>query len=127
MNKTWKWILIGLGIAIVAFVVALPLFGMHRLGFPMMSRIPGFDRGFQYIGIMPLMAFGVIRGLLGLGVLALAVIGVVLLVRNSKTKEVAPPLQGETDPVTKPARNCRHCGRELKTDWVACPYCGKKQ
>jgi hypothetical protein len=127
MNKTWKWILIGLGIAIVAFLVALPLFGMHRLGFPMMSRIPGFDRGFQYIGIMPMMAFGVIRGLLGLGILALAVIGVVLLVRNGKSKEVTPIASVVPDVAAEPARNCRHCGRELKTDWVACPYCGKKQ
>ena len=39
MNKTLKWVLIGLGIAVLAFLIALPLFSMHRLGFSMMSRL----------------------------------------------------------------------------------------
>ena len=127
MNKTLKWVLIGLGIAILAFLIALPLFNMHRLGFSMMSRYPGLDRGFPLMRAMPMMAFGLIRGILGLGVLALAVLGVVLLVCSGKSGQVTPPAAVIPPSVVVPAKQCRHCSREINTDWVACPYCGKKQ
>jgi len=127
MNKTLKWVLIGLGIAVLAFLIALPLFGMHRLGFSMMSRYPGVDRGFPLMRAMPMMAFGLVRGVLGLGVLALAVIGVVLLVRGSRAKQIPPPVTVVPESVVEPGKNCRNCGKEINAEWVACPYCGKKQ
>lgn len=127
MNKTLKWVLIGLGIAVLAFLISLPLFSMHRLGFSMMSRYPGLDRGFPFMGAMPMMVFGLVRGILGLGVLTLAVIGVVLLVRGGRAKQVSPPVAVVPASVAEPVKNCRHCSREINTDWVACPYCGKKQ
>lgn len=127
MNKTLKWVLIGLGIALVAFLVALPLFGMHRVGFSMMPRYSGFERGFPVMGAFPMMAFKLVRGLIGLGILALAVIGVVLLVRSGNAKKVEPPAPVETTTIVEPVTNCRNCGKEIKVGWVACPYCGKKQ
>jgi hypothetical protein len=127
MNKTLKWVLIALGIALVAFLVALPLFGMHRFGFSMMPRYSGFERGFPMMGFMPMMAFRLVRGLIGLGIFALAVTGVVLLVRGANAKKVAPPAPVETTPIVEPVTNCGNCGKEIKVGWVACPYCGKKQ
>lgn len=146
MNKTLKWILISLGIILGLLVIAAVVFhtfagGYSRLGasdeytrpFNRMDRFEDFQRPFSpfhrtpMMTFMPMMAFGLIRGLLGLGILALAVIGVVLLVRNGKSKEVTPIAPVVPDVAAEPARNCRHCGRELKTDWVACPYCEKKQ
>jgi hypothetical protein len=135
MNKTLKWILIGLGIALVVFLVALCFFAMHRGGFSMMRGYGDFDRagrgfgGFPMMGFMPMIAFGLLRGIFGLGVLTLAVIGVVLLVRNGKAKRdaqsVAAPVVPSTTPVVE--KSCKHCGKTLNDDWVACPYCGKKQ
>ena len=127
MNKTLKWVLIGLGIALVVFLVALPLFGMHRVGFSMMPRYSGFDRAFPFMGAMPMMAFRLVRGLIGLGIFALAVTGVVLLVRSGSAKKVEPPTPVEPTVIVDPVTNCRHCGKEIKVGWVACPYCGKKQ
>ena len=146
MNKTLKWILISLGIILGLLLIAAVVFhsfagGYSRLGasdeytrpFNRMDRFEDFQgpfSGFHRIPMMtfvPMMAFGMIRGLLGLGVLALAVIGVVLLVRNSRAKQVAPPVAVVPESVVEPAKHCRHCSREINTDWVACPYCGKKQ
>lgn len=135
MNKTLKWILIGLGIALAAFVIALAFFGMHRGGFSMMRGYGDFDRlgrgfgAFPMMGFMPMLAFGLLRGILGLGVLALAVIGVVLLVRNGKVKRDAQSVAAPVIPSATPAveKTCKHCGNSLNEDWVVCPYCGKKQ
>ena len=136
MNKTLKWILIGLGIAVAAFLVALCFFVMHRGGFSMMRGYGDFDRlgrgfgGFPMMGFMPMMAFGLLRGIFGLGVLALAVIGVVLLVRNDKARRAAKPVDAASVvPATEQEveRNCKRCGRHLEEEWAICPYCGKKQ
>lgn len=127
MNKTLKWVLIGLGIAVLAFLIALPLFSMHRLGFSMMSRFPGAERGFPLMRAMPMIAFGLVRGLVGLAVLALAVIGVVLLVRGGKTRQVTPPAAVIPESAVEPGKNCSNCGKQINSAWVACPYCGEKQ
>ena len=136
MNKTLKWILIGLGIAVAAFIVAMVIFGTRHVGFSMMgargfNRIGGRVGGFPMMGFAPMIAFGLLRGLFGLGILALAVIGVVLLVRNNKAKNanqvanLATPV--EPTPVVEQEKLCKHCGKPVNSDWVACPYCGKKQ
>ena len=130
MNKTLKWILIGLGIALVAFLIALAFFGMHRGGFSMMRGYGDFDRlgrgfgAFPMMGFMPMIAFGLLRGILGLGVLALAVIGVVLLVRNGKAKNAAQaaasaPVVPSATPVVE--KSCKHCGKSLNEDWAGLP------
>lgn len=136
MNKTLKWVLIGLGIALAAFIVAMLVFGVRRTGFSMMgergfNRIGGRIGGFSMMGFMPMIAFRLFRGLFGLGILALAVFGVVFLVRNNKAKStnqvatMAPSV--EPTPVVEPEKLCKHCGKPVNSDWVACPYCGKKQ
>ena len=146
MNKTLKWILISLGIVLGLLLIAAVIFhpfagGDSRFGasdeytrpFNRMDRFEGFQRPFDgthrmpMMKFMPMMGFRVIRGLLGLGVLALAVIGVVLLVRSNRAKQVAPPVPVVPESIVEPAKHCRHCSREINLDWVACPYCGKKQ
>lgn len=146
MNKTLKWILISLGIVLGLLLITAVVFhsfagGYNRLGtqdeytrpFNRMDRFEDFQRPFNgfhrtpMMKFMPMMGFGLIRGILGLGVLALAVIGVVLLVRNGRVKQVAPPVTVVPGSVMEPAKHCRHCSREINPDWVACPYCGKKQ
>jgi hypothetical protein len=146
LNKTLKWILISLGIVLGLLLIAMVVFhsfagGYSRFSasdeytrpFNRMDRFEDFQRPFggthrmPMMTVMPMMAFGLIRGILGLGILALAVIGVVLLVRNGRAKQVAPPVPEVPASIVEPARHCRHCSREINTDWVACPYCGKKQ
>jgi predicted lipid-binding transport protein (Tim44 family) len=98
MNKTWKWILIGLGVFILAFCVGLPLFlglgaslagngGMPMMrqpfgGYPMMG-----GRGFGIFG-----GFGLLRllfPLFGLGLVVLVIAGIVLLLRRPQKPAVA--------------------------------------
>lgn len=136
MNKTLKWVLIGLGIAVAAFIVAMVVFGVHRTGFSMMggrgfNRIGGRMGGLPMMGFMPMIGFRLLRGLFGLVILALAVFGVIFLVRNNKAKStnqvanMATPV--ETTPVVEPEKLCKNCGKPVNSDWMACPYCGKKQ
>lgn len=132
MNKTLKWILIGLAIAVGAFIIALPIFTMVlgggragmmdgwglREGMRGGMRVP-FHSPFM---MMPLMGiFGLLRLLLPAAVLGLAVYGVVALVRGSRVKTAVPP----TQPVVVQA--CAACGRELVSGGEFCPYCGAKQ
>jgi hypothetical protein len=127
MNKTLKWILIGLGIALAAFVIALVCFRFFgRADFGMMGgRFGGFHRGLggMLLGVGLFKLFFI---LIPLGVLTLAVFGVIYLVKNSKFKSL--PKAAE-QPVLPPApvRDCVRCGRHLEMDWTTCPYCGKKQ
>jgi len=124
MNKALKWILIGLGIAAGAFIIALPIFRMvlngGRFGIGRMGRfMPGLT--------FPMMGFlSIFRVIIPLGILALAVVGIVLLVRNNRAKRITPtqPAQPAAPAVV---RNCVKCGKPLQEDWVNCPYCGKKQ
>ena len=156
MNKTWKWILIGLGVFILAFCVGLPLFlglgarvagvaGMPMMrqpfgGFPMMG-----GRGFGLFG-----GFGLLRmlfPLFGLAVVVLVIVGIVLLLRRPQkpaavvvtptaSAEPVPPADfNPAEPVTPAAMApaevvettpCPHCGAPVQAGWVACPHCGEK-
>jgi hypothetical protein len=132
MNKTLKWVLIGLGIALVAFLIALACFRGFGFGHPMMGRAGGFERGFERgfggfgMGLMFLMG---LRFLVPLGVLALAVVGIVALARGHKAKKAAALTSAAVQPVVtpEPEKLCAKCAKPVKLDWVACPYCGKKQ
>jgi hypothetical protein len=98
MNKGWKWILIGLGVFILAFCVALPIFlrvggGLLGLaGMPMMGRAFGGypmmgARGFGIFG-----GFGLLRllfPLFGLAVVVLVIVGIVLLLRRPQKTVLA--------------------------------------
>ena len=146
MNKTLKWILISLGILVGLLIIAMAVF--HFAGFERgyYNTLPnGLDRGDLYgrglrtfgrmpmMGLMPMMGFGLLRGVFGLGVLALAVIGVVLLIRNGKTHEAAKTAAAQPEVVETPAavaepeRTCKKCSKVLQSDWAVCPYCGKRQ
>jgi hypothetical protein len=150
MNKVWKWILIGLGVFILAFCVALPLFlsfGARLLGFgrmPMMSqpfgRSPMMGRGFGIFG-----GFGLLRlifPLVALVIVVLVIVGIVLLLRRPQkpaaaaiAPAVTPVATVSSEPVppdsAAPAEvlettPCPHCGAPVQAGWVACPHCGEK-
>jgi hypothetical protein len=155
MNRTWKWILIGLGVFILAFCVGLPLFlgfGARMIGFggmPMMGqpygRFPMMGRGFGLFG-----GFGLLRFLVPLfilGVVVLVIVGIVLLLRRPQppsaaivtpaaSAEPVPPADFTPAEPLPPAAvtptevvettPCPHCGAPVQAGWVACPHCGEK-
>ncbi len=133
MNKVLKWVLIGLGIALVVLFVTMLAFrgfGM-RPSFMMGGRELGFHRPFG--GMMFGMGlFMMFRILLGGTVLGLAVFGLISLFRRQKSIPVNPvkttPPETQTVPVNiEPQRTCIKCSQPLQSDWKNCPYCGKKQ
>jgi len=124
MNKVWKWVLLFLGVFLVAFFVALPLLGLGGFGhvygwMPMMGLRSGgcglwgsgFGSGFGLFG-GALMMLGMF--LIPLALVALIVFGVVSLTRKNQ-------------PEITSSRPCANCGKPVQTGWVACPYCGEKQ
>jgi uncharacterized membrane protein len=125
MNKVLKWVLIGLGIALVAFMIAIMVFTRFGDGGQFAGRLGGFPH--RYGGMMFGMGFMMLfRLLIPLGVVVLAVFGVVSLVRNHQAKSLPAAPVLPTEPVT-PARTCVKCGKPLEQDWTTCPFCGKKQ
>lgn len=119
MKNGWKYLLVGLGILIVAFFVALPFFGIglfRSYGFGHMMG-PGLIRGYNYPGsfgvFRPLMAFGmfIIPLLVIAGVAAI----VIALVRRPS---------GSSGTITPQPRTCPNCGKSAQADWKNCPYCG---
>jgi hypothetical protein len=122
MSKTWKWILIGAGVFVVVFVIALFIItrfsGISMMGlggrfhpmmrFPMMGGMRFFG-GFRMIGFV----------LIPLVILGLAVAGVVSLVRRKPAAQ-QPVVE---KPVVE-VKNCGNCGKPVENGWVACPYCG---
>lgn len=133
MNKVLKWILIGLGIALVVSFIAMIAF--RGFVFRPSLMMGGRDLGFHHP--MGGMMFGMglyvlVRVLLGGTVLGLAVFGLISLFRNQKNIHVNPanPVASEsqTAPVNiDPQRTCIKCSQVLQSDWKNCPYCGKKQ
>jgi hypothetical protein len=150
MNRTWKWILIGLGVFILAFCLALPLFlgfSARLLGFgrmPMMGqpfgRFPMMGRGFGIFG-----GFGLLRLLFPLAALVivvLVIVGIVLLLRRPQkpaaaaiTPAVTPVDATSLEPIPPAAAApvkvvettpCPHCGAPVQAGWVACPHCGER-
>lgn len=138
MNKTLKWILIGVAIALGVFIIALPIFTL-LLGGGRMAMMDGgvlrdgmrdgFRDGLRASNyhspfmMMPLMGiFGFFRMLLPAAVLGLAVYGVVALVRGSRANATIPP-----PPAAVVDRACAACGRELVSGGEFCPFCGAQQ
>jgi hypothetical protein len=150
MKSFWKYLLLFLGILIVVFCVALPIFGMMRMGrtfsFMPMSGFTWRGPGMMgHVGLFRMPMFG-IGGLLVLGLIVLAIYGLVSLFRKSSrpnatvaqvTNDNAAPATGATTisqapveptPASTPntSASCSKCGRAVQTDWVVCPYCGEK-
>ena len=150
MNGFWKWFLIVLGVLILFGLIVSP-FIMHSFvnpgGYPMMQRGnlddgPNFrgdfddnpylrggfgrmpmHRGFMPFGgglfMIPLMGF---LCLFPLGILGLAIYGIVALVNRPKsTPVVVTP--AVVEPVTEP---CAKCGKSLQAEWTTCPHCGQR-
>lgn len=138
MNKTLKWILIGLGIALVVFFIAMSIFMFLGRGAGAAYE-PGSWGKIPYGGMMPyarggyhmpfigmLGGFGLFRMLLPLAVIGFAVYGVVRLVSGKNGHHNAestptPPAVGAAE------RVCTACGRPLPDVGEYCPHCGTKQ
>ncbi|MCX6055417.1 MAG: hypothetical protein NTZ74_10995 [Chloroflexi bacterium] len=130
MNKTVKWVLIGLAIAVVAFGIALCVFIGTRVGFPKIGRLGlgGYDRHFGGMMIGLGLVGMLFRMIFPLGFVALAVLGLVSLVRGKKAKSQIQAVNfSATENRVASDRLCMKCTKPLETDWVNCPYCGKKQ
>lgn len=128
MNKTLKWVLIGLGIALAAFLIALPILDMvlngGRLGVMGHGILGRAGRGMMMLPFFGM--FGFVRVLFPLGVFALAIVGIVLLARGGSSRATPPPPAPPAQPAVE-ARTCRHCGKPLPAEGEYCPHCGKKQ
>ena len=97
--------------------------GMHMRGFGMM--------GFGGMGLFG----GLIGGLFSLGILALAVMGIIWLVNQlRRPKMVAAPVEPVAsvapvvpiEVVAADTHPCPRCGEPVHENWKHCPNCGKK-
>lgn len=146
MNKTLKWILIGLAIAAGAFIISLPvMFMIHNGGWIGMMDGYGLRDGlrdgmrtssfhspmrmFPFFGM-----FGFARLLIPLGVIALAVYGVIALVRrrpahaaSSASVAVVTPAPAAAAAESAEIGKCTTCGRERISEGEFCPFCGARQ
>ncbi len=151
MNKTLKWILIVLAVIIGLGVLSLPLWLMlaHNGGqLPAVDstvlredlregmrdgmrypHMPFTGRMFPFFGM-----FGFARMLLPLGVIALAVYGVIALVRRKPAQTANPASAAVVTPApaaaaAEPAEigKCATCGRERISEGEYCPFCGARQ
>lgn len=126
MNKTLKWILISLGILVgLAFLAAAVFMLVRGIGFhPQFTDGRFYGRGFfPHGGMMFGMGFLMLgRLLIPAGVIALAVVGVISLIRSKKTTSVAP-----VEPPAELLKACPKCGKPVQPDWTHCAHCGKKQ
>lgn len=151
MSKTWKWIIgILIGLLILAVLVAIP-FGMHQFASGYTAQFParGLDRDFGpgmmgrgegnydwHQGMMggsqgfshPMaygfgfFAFGIFRLIIPLGVLGLAIYGVIALFKR-RPASIAPAEAVPSTPVVS-SRSCGSCGKPAMDEWKNCPYCG---
>ncbi len=125
MKSYWKWVALFLGVFIVAFLVALPLFSGNGYGWmPMMQTYANWAGvGGGYRGQHMLGGFGFFRGwqmmfgmlIIPLVLLGIFILGIVALVKGL----IKPQNQTVADQV------CANCGKVVQTDWVNCPICGK--
>jgi hypothetical protein len=139
MKSIWKWVLVFLGVFVVGFCVAVPLFLRFMFGFNRFGMMGG--RGFR--PMMGYRGFGFMHFggfLIPLLVLGLVVVAVVWFMRRNSRLHAASPAAPAgfvssvpvdsavpavpAEPVsTSP---CPHCGNPVQPGWVACPHCGEK-
>jgi hypothetical protein len=150
MKGFWKWFLIVVGILILLGLIATPFIMrsvIHPGVIPMMQRgnldggqnfrgdfndnpyqRGGFSRMPMHRGIMPIGGGLFMIPLMGflclfpLGILGLAIYGIVALVNRSKSTPVVLT-SAVVEPVTEP---CAKCGKPLQADWTTCPQCGQR-
>lgn len=141
MNKTLKWILIGLAIAAGAFIISLPvMFMIHNGGWIGMMdgyglrdslrdgmRTSTFHSPMRMFPMFGLFSF--LRLLIPLGVIALAVYGLVALVRRKPAHPATSASAAVVTPAPEPAETgkCATCGRERISEGEYCPFCGARQ
>ena len=119
MKNNWKWILLGAAVFLLAFCIALPLFG----GFSAMPMRWISGSGLARDGMMHGGLFGGIGMLFRLAVPVLGIAGLAALIYLLVKRPAASPPPLPSLPTTA----CVNCGKPLDPGWVACPYCGKKQ
>jgi hypothetical protein len=141
MKKVWKWVIgIVVGLVIVAALVGAAFLVRSHFVVNQVARLEAPGLRIQRPEMMPfghgewggrgwamhspgMMAYGrrmpfggLFGGLFSLGLLALVVLGIIWLVRRL-TASKTPPAALLT---------CRHCGKPILADWIACPNCGEK-
>jgi hypothetical protein len=119
MKNFWKWLLYGLAVFLLAFCIALPLFGGGwgfsggRMGFAGSGMHGWMMGGWGALGWIGM----ILRLLLPIAVVGLCIALGVSLYRARQVPPPAPPT---------PSVACPKCGKAVETAWVACPFCGKK-
>jgi hypothetical protein len=135
MNKTLKWILIGLAIAVGVFIIAVPIFYLARHAgnlaefgrdvMPFRSGTHMMPRTWPFM-MFPLAGlFGFFRLLVPLAVVGFAVYGIVALARGRNGR--APQFPPAVPPAKTEGRVCASCGKPLPDEGEFCPHCGAKQ
>jgi len=117
MKVNWTMVAVLSIVALFAFLIGASLigglggYGGYR-GWGMMG--PGMMGGyglapFGWIGMLLMWVFP-------LGVLVLALLGIVWLVNAVSRPKSQPPVA--------PAKTCPNCARPVQADWRHCPHCG---
>ncbi len=141
MNRTWKWILIGLGVFILAFCVGLPLFlglGARLFGYGGMPMLRQPFGGYPMMGGRGFGLLGLLIPLFGLAVVVLVIVGIVLLLRRpqkpvvvaSTTSSAVSPAVVASEPVppadfnpSEPVAPAAVAPAEV-VETTPCPHCG---
>lgn len=115
MKSTLGWILaIAFGV-----ILLLALSGIWMMGRPWTYGYGGMMGGYGYMH-----PFGwgwmILGWLIPVGVIILAVVGVVALINRSSSP------RNPAQPPAAAQRTCSHCGKPAQADWTTCPYCGQK-
>jgi hypothetical protein len=119
MKSAWKWIIFGLAVFVLAFCIALPLFGGGSL---LPVRVMTYRRMMPY-GMMGGGGIGWIGMLARLAIPLLFVGLVVAVVALLLRKPATPPA---STPPSAATAACPKCGKPVEPGWVACPHCGAK-
>ena len=109
----WLVIVTG-GIIVLLLLFTAGMFSGWGMMGPGMTLAPGVSAGVSRWGYSP---FGwiamIFMGLIPVGIIVLAVLGIVWLVRNLGSFNL---------PAADHA--CLNCGKGVQADWQNCPYCG---
>ena len=114
MRKT-NWSIAGIiGLVILLLLFSAGMFNGWGMMGPGMTLAPGASAGVSRWGYSP---FGwiamIFMGLIPVGIIVLAILGIVWLVRSSGSFN--PPAADHA---------CPNCGKGVQADWQNCPYCG---
>ena len=128
MSKTWRNVLIGVGVVLLILLAAIVVLGILGYGGGFYSTQPGYRMPYGPFGRMPMMdgRFGWAGWVMMVGLVCIPPLLLILLVAlivglatRSRTTPPPPP------PAVTPAKTCPNCGRTVQEDWKNCPYCGQ--